>query len=111
MLTVEYIVEGSAEWIDESEANRADCHVKFAEFSETVPFTADINDAEPHASVILDAIKSGDAGPVTPFAVVKEHWDKLAVKGRILSISPDYSFSGDETLSELNAIFDGLNPE
>lgn len=76
-ITVEYIVNGSAAWIDESESNRADCVVKFSHLSEEVPFTADSSDAEfnSHAGVVLQAIKDGDAGAVKSYAAWKAERD------------------------------------
>jgi hypothetical protein len=68
MTTVEYIVSGSGVWLDSSEANMADCVVKFSSEPEPVPFTAVRDDIYDYAEQVLDMLIAGEAGPVKPYA-------------------------------------------
>lgn len=105
MFTVEYIVEGSGVWIDESERNMADCVVKFLEFNEEMPFTAVRDDIYDHPEVILDALLAGDAGPVKSYAQYKaeeDAKDQAAIEDvyfhvveRLKTLFPDYEIPAD----------------
>lgn len=64
--TIEYIVDGSAAWLD-ADRTMADCRVKFAEFDEIMPHTAYQHDLEDHCREAWRMIKDGEAGTVKSF--------------------------------------------
>jgi hypothetical protein len=41
-----------------------DCIVKFSTVAVELPFTASLNDVEPHGVAIYQALLAGDAGPI-----------------------------------------------
>jgi len=126
MFTVEYIVHGSAFWTDETESNSADCVVKFAEFSEEMPFSAVKDDFYDHSELILELISSGEAGPVKSYSqwlaemeALKEQFDadyRQKLEEKIKEINPDVilpgaaDVDGDGTAStsELEALLNAL---
>ncbi len=68
LLTLQYIQQGSVFWTDETEANAADCILKFVEIDEEIPFSALDSDTEEHTAVVLTAIQNGEGGPVKSYA-------------------------------------------
>jgi hypothetical protein len=99
MFTVQFVKE--AAWISEDESTQADCVVKFAEFDEEMPFTAVADDIYDHSEVILEAIKSGEAGPVKSYANWKAEQDagieeyRAELISKITAKRPGISLPGD----------------
>ena len=120
MTIVEYIVSGSGVWLDSSEANMADCVVKFSSEPEPVPFTTVRDDIYDYAEQILDMLIAGEAGPVKPYAdylaevaavnFEAEKINRVKLLAAIAMLDPD----GEEDLSlapESEDVFgDGLKP-
>ena len=50
-----------------ADGSKIDCMVKFAEFTDELPFTADANDSMKHSRDIHAMLLAGDAGPIAAY--------------------------------------------
>jgi len=125
MYTIEYIVENSGVWLEETERDKANCVVKFLELEEEVEFTAVRDDIYDYAEQILDALIAGEAGAVKSFAeysaelAAEEEEQEAKVRKEYISmietLDPEINLSsantpGDSFVStaELSKLFEAL---